>query len=146
MPELLPNIKEFNEITAVIFAQLYVSFPIDLKLEPVEVGKALGVSESSTLPSGRAFNEMFSHTLVRLIREGFVDSYGTYPRERCVLTTKAMTVMNVIPPNLKQPLGSELREAAENGASAANKSRMAELIGDFFGSFTGSVWKSLGNG
>src|SRR5450759_64339 len=146
MADLQPNIKEFNEITAVIFAQLYVSFPADLKLEPAEIAKVLGVSETEKLPSGRAFNEIFAHTLARLIREGFVDSYGDYPRERCVLTTRAMTVMNVIPPNLRQPIGSELREATRDGSSTASKKRMADLMGEFFGSRVGSMWKSIGNG
>jgi hypothetical protein len=146
MPDLPPNVKEFNEITAVIFAQLYPSFPVELKLDPVEVAKVLGVTETAKLPSSRAFNEVFEHTLMRLIREGFVDSYGSYPREKCVLTTKAMSVMNVIPPNLKKPMGSELGDATQDGSSPAGKSKMAELIGEFFGSFTGSMWKSLGNG
>jgi hypothetical protein len=146
MVDLPPNVKEFNEITAVIFAQLYHSFPIQRGLDPIEVAKVLGISETAKLPSGRAFNEVFAHMLERLIREDFVDSYGSYPREKCVLTTKAMSVMNVVPPNLKKPMGSELGDATQDGSSAANKSKMAELIGEFFGSFTGSMWKSLGNG
>jgi hypothetical protein len=146
MVDLPPNVKEFNEITAVIFAQLYQSFPIQRELDPIEVAKVLAISETAKLPSGRAFNEVFAHTLERLIREDFVDSYGSYPREKCVLTTKAMSVMNVIPPNLKKPMGSELGDATRDGSSPANKSKMAELIGEFFGSFTGSMWKSLGNG
>jgi hypothetical protein len=146
MPDLPSNVKEFNEITAVIFAQLYPSFPLELRLDPAEVAKVLGITETAKLPSGRAFNEVFEHTLVRLIREGFVDSYGAYPREKCVLTTKAMSVMNVIPPNLKKPMGSELGDATRDGSSPDNQNKMAELIGRFFGSFTGSIWKSLGNG
>jgi multidrug efflux pump subunit AcrA (membrane-fusion protein) len=55
-------------------------------------------------------------------------------------------VMNAIPPNLKRPIGAELREATQDGSSTASKSRMAELMGDFFGSAAGSFYKSLGNG
>ena len=37
--ELPPNIKEFNEITAVIFSKLYESFPLDRKLDPAEIAQ-----------------------------------------------------------------------------------------------------------
>lgn len=121
-------------------------FPINRKLEPAEVAKVLGTSETDELPSGRKFNDVFAHTLERLIREGFVNSYGSYPRERCVLTTKAMTVMSVVPPHLKEPMGTELQIATQNGSSAESKNKMAELVGAFLGSFTGSIWKSIGSG
>jgi hypothetical protein len=55
-----------------------------------------------------------------------------------------MTVMNVVPPKLKQPFAFELSEATKNGLSEANKRKMADLMGNFFGSFAGSVWKSMG--
>ena len=135
---------EFNEITAVIFSQLYGSFSVERDLDPAAIANVLGVSTSTNLPSGRSFNIVFISTLGRLIHEGFVHSYGHLHKERCVLTTKAMAVMNVVPPKLKQPFAAELTEATKNGSSDANKKKMAELMGSFFGSFTGSIWKSMG--
>ena len=143
-PELRANIKEFNEITAVIFSQLYESFPVERDLDPAAIARVLGFSTSENLPSGRPYNTVFIHSLALLIREGFIYSYANLNRERCVLTTKAMAVMNVVPPKLKQPFAAELTEAMRNGSSDANKRKMAELMGNFFGSFTGSIWKSIG--
>ena len=139
-----PNIKEFNEITAVIFSQLYGAFPVERDLDPAGIARVLGASTSTDLPSGRSFNTVFIHTLGLLIREGFVHSYGHLHRERCVLATKAMAVMNGVPPQLKRPFAAELTEATKNGSSDANKRKMVELMGNFFGSFTGSVLKTMG--
>jgi hypothetical protein len=141
-PELPPNIKEFNEITAVMFSKLYESFPIDRRLDPDEIAAALGLSDRlANLPSGRSFNSVWISTLGLLTREGFVHSYAAVQHERCVLASKAMAIMNVVPPELKQPFASELAEATRD----ANKIKMAELIGSFLGSFTGSAWKSMGS-
>ena len=62
-----PNVKEFSEITAVIFYQLYASFPVDRDLNPDDVAGVLGVSISDILPSGRTFNIIFINTLGWLI-------------------------------------------------------------------------------
>ena len=82
------------------------------------------------------------NTLALLIREAFVHSEGPLPRDRCVLTSKAMTVMGVVPPQLKQPFASELSQAIKDD----DEGRLATLIGDFFGSFAGSFWKSMAMG
>ena len=143
--ELPPNIKEFSEITAVMFSQLYESFPVDRNLNPAEIATALGVVDPlAPLPSGRSFNSVLISTLGLLIRESFIHSYGNLQRERCVLATKAMAVMNVVPPKLKQPFASELSNAMQNSSSEASKRRLADLMGSFFGSFAGSIWKSMG--
>ena len=71
--ELPPNIKEFSQIAAVIFSELYKSFPVGQNVDLVEVAKVLRISDiNSTLPSGRSFNLVFINTLNLLIREGFV--------------------------------------------------------------------------
>jgi hypothetical protein len=142
--ELPANIKEFSEITAVIFSQLYESFPVDRNLDPTEIARTLGISDiNANLPSGRSFNVVLIHTLALLIREGFVHSYGNLQRERCVLATKAMSVMNVVLPQLKQPFATELNQAIQG---SKDEGRLAALMGDFFGSFTGSLWKSMAMG
>lgn len=143
--ELPPNVKEFNEITAVIFSHLYQSFPVARDLSQAEIGRALGVPDATTaLPSGQSFHLVFISTLGLLLHEGFVHHYGNLNHERCVLTTKAMAIMNVTPPRLRQPFATELDEAIRGRASDASRRKLAELMGNFFGSFTGSIWRSMG--
>jgi hypothetical protein len=95
---LPPNIQEFNEITAVVFAQLYIAHPMPKTLEPDEVAGVLGIAPNATLPSGRTFNEVFAYTVGRLLHQGYIFSNGHHPRDRDVLTDKALAVMNVVPP------------------------------------------------
>ncbi len=143
VPEPPPNIKEFSEITAVIFSQLYASSPVDRKLDLVKMANVPGLSNTNAnCPSGRSFNDVFINTLGLLIREGFVDSYAAVQHQRCVLATKAMAVMGLAPPPLNQPFASELSEAIQAGNG---KGRLAAFIGDFFGSFRLAFWKSIGS-
>ena len=143
--KLLPsNIREFNEITAVIFAKLYVLFPEPVFIDIGEAAKVLGISSATNeLRSGRTFGDVFSHTLTWLIEEGFITTRPSTPRPRCVLTTKALTVMNLIPPNLTKSLGTQIMEATKNGSSESGKSEMVGLMGNFFGNFVGSMTKTI---
>jgi hypothetical protein len=143
-PGIPPNIKEFNEITAVIFSKLYDSFPVDRNLDPAEIAASLRVADiNAPLPSARSFNLVLISTLGLLIREGFVHSYGNIQRERCVLATKAMAVMTFAPPGSSQPFGVQLAEATARVTSGDDKGHIAQMMGDFFGSFAGSFWKSM---
>ena len=142
---LPPNIQEFNEITAVIFAQLYISHPLPKNLEPDEVASVLGKLRSDILPSGRTFNDVFAHTLGWLVSQGFVLPLGNHPRERDLLTAKALTAMNVVPPSLNQSLGTQITEATKEGTSDTGKSKIAELMGNFFGGFAASAAKTIGS-
>jgi hypothetical protein len=142
--KLPPNIREFNDITAIIFSQLYISFPVPRSLSPDEIALLLAIKRTDQLESGRPFNEVFAHTLQRLIKEGYIESLGLIPTDRCVLTTKAMAAMNVTPERLEQPLGSELNEITKD--AAPDKSRIAQWMGDFIGAFTGAMVKSIGPG
>jgi len=88
--KLPPNMQEFNEITAVIFGQLYIAFPVGEGIDIDRVAKVLGLADRrQQMPSGRPFNEVFVQTLGWLIAEGFVRSMGL-PQERVVLATKAI--------------------------------------------------------
>jgi hypothetical protein len=146
-PKLPPNMQEFNEITAVIFGQLYDAFPVPQNVDIDQIAKVLGLADrQQQMSSGRPFNEVFVHTLGWLLREGFVRSEGNIAQERVVLATKAMTVMNIAPPSLSQPLGSQLADAAKDGSSEHAKSKMAELMGEFFGSLLGSLTKHMSGG
>jgi hypothetical protein len=47
MAETPPNIDEFNQIAALVFAQLYREFPVVVDIDKRAIAKALGVSETS---------------------------------------------------------------------------------------------------
>ena len=72
--------------------------------------------------------------------------FGVHPRERVLLTTKALAAINAVPEKLGQSIGSQLANAAKQGASNAGKLKLAELVGTLLGSFTGSATKSIGGG
>jgi hypothetical protein len=65
-PILPPNIREFNEITGVIFAQLYAVFPMIDDIDADAVAKALGHSLGDKLKSGRTFGEVLAYTVGEL--------------------------------------------------------------------------------
>jgi hypothetical protein len=112
--ELPANVQAFNEITAMLFGRLYGSFPVTMDISPDAVAHALGLQDrQARMSSGRAFNEVLSHTVQWLIKEDFVRSEGIFPLERVVLTAKAMAAMNRVPPSIIQPLGSELANATQ---------------------------------
>jgi hypothetical protein len=98
------------------------------------------------MESGRTFGEVLAYTVGWLASEEFIHPYGAHPRQRVVLTAKALAAMNAVPEKLGRPLGSEIAEAAREGSSDAGKNKLAELVGTLLGSFTGSAVKSIGGG
>jgi hypothetical protein len=142
--ELPSNMRDFNEITAVIFARLFKAFPVPLTLNPDEIAGVLGLTDrQQVMPSGRAFYEVLNHTVQWLIKEDFVRSQGHFPVERMVLTTKGMAALNIVPPSLNRPLGSEIAEATKEASTEGGKTKIAELMSDFFGFLLGSFTKSI---
>jgi len=142
--ELPPSIQDFNEITALIFGHLYTSFPIPTKLNPDELVSALGLQDRhAPMSSERPFDHLLSHTVQWLTNEDFIRSLHPIPLERVVLTAKGMAAMNVVPPTLSRPLGSELADAAGQASTEGGKRKIAELMGNFFGSLMGSFTKSI---
>jgi len=131
------NIKEFNEITAMILGEIYKSHPHPKTIDPAEIAKLLGVATSDKLPSGRTFNDMFSHTISWLARENFVNDLAAILPHRCILTARTLAAM-------KADLGPEFADATKEGSSESGKTKIAELMGTFFGAFTGSVVKAFG--
>jgi hypothetical protein len=142
-PETPANIQEFNIIAALIFTQLYRAFPGVEDIDRKNIAKAMGVVGddwgSHKLPSGRSFAEMMSFTNNWLASEGYIRALGFHAAERVMLTEKGLAAMKVIPDGLKNPLGSELRKAAESGTFNASS------IGDLIGGVIGGALKSLGS-
>ncbi len=145
-PILPLNIREFNEITGVIFAELYAVFPMLHDIDADAVAKALGHSLDDKMESGRTFGEVLANTVGRLASEGLIRPFGAHPRQRVLLTTKALAAMNAVPEKLGRSLGSQLADAAKQGSSEAGKIKLAELVGSLLGSFKGSAAKSIGGG
>jgi hypothetical protein len=143
-PKLRSNIREFSEIPGVIFSQLYESFPILRDIHPDEVARTLGLSPDGKMPSGRMFSDVLARTISWLDSEGFIHGAGLLPRQRVVLTAKALSAMSAVPPNLSRPLGSELADAASHASSETGKNKIVELVGNFVGSVLGSATKTIG--
>jgi hypothetical protein len=129
-PEVPPNIKEFNEITAVILAELYRAHPKPATIETSRIADILGHKPGDKLPSGHTFQDMEVHTLNWLDQEG-----GATTEARCALTAKTLGGF--------QTVGPKLAEAADQSSSETGKHKLAELMGDFFGAFTVSFTKSM---
>ena len=96
MAETPPNINEFNQIAALIFAQLYREFPVVVDIDRGAIAKALGVPEGDwgnhMLPSGRSFNDVLSGTIGWLMADNYTIGYGSSPFQRVILTTKGLQV------------------------------------------------------
>ena len=141
---LPPNMQEFNEITTVIFAQLYIQFPMPKDLSADEVAKTLELSGPDVKPpSGRQFNDVFVQVVIWLINEGYIHSPTPVPLARVSLTSKALTVMNAVPTRLSaapvtQSLGTQIMTAATDTSSASGKTFIGQVMGAFFGSISKS--------
>jgi hypothetical protein len=146
MAETPPNINEFNQIAALVFAQLYRAFPVVADIDREAIAKALGVSEENwanhMLPSGRSFNDMLSGTIGWLMADNYTIGYGSSPSQSVMLTTKGLQVMNAVPSPLKETVGTELRKATETSSGPFDLSKIGDLIGGVIGGFT----KSIGSG
>jgi hypothetical protein len=130
------NIKEFNEISAVILGEIYKSHPHPKVLDSAEIAKLLGISQNDKLPSGETFQGMFSHTVSWLGSEGVINLITLIAPHRATLTAKTLAAMT-------PSVGSALVVATSEGSSTSGKSKLAELMGEFLGAFAGSLVKSV---
>jgi len=153
--KLPANMQEFHQITTLVFAELYIEFPMRKDLSADEIATKLGLSDAEgTLPSGRKFNEVFHHTVAWLREEGYVQgqsqpmgAFGSTtglttvhfgPIRGITLTSKALTVMNVVPASLGgatsiEPLGPQILTAATDTSSAHGNTVIQNLMATFFG-------------
>jgi hypothetical protein len=146
MAETPPNINEFNQIAALVFAQLYREFPVEVDIDRGAIAKALGVSEGDwgnhVPPSGRSFAHVLSGTIGWLKADNYTLASGPVPFQRVILTTKGLQVMNAVPSPLKETVGTELRKATETSSGGFDLSKLGDLIGGVIGGIT----KSIGSG
>jgi hypothetical protein len=139
-----PNIEEFNIIAGLAFAQLYKAFPARIDINREAIAKEMGIDTdlSHRLPSGRPFSEILAYTLSWLQDEKFINGSGPEHAswQKLVLSQKGLAAMNAVPAEITESYGSKLATASGESSAA---SKVAEVMGSFFGSFTKS-W--LGNG
>ena len=138
MADTPPNIKEFNTIAGLIFAQLYDAFPAVINVEAMAVARAMGIEGEAwnghVLPSGQSFMAAFSNTIGWLGDEDFTRYRGGSPEEGVRLTSKGLAAMNVVPLGLKQSVGTALAQSAQKGS--VDFSRVGDLIGGTIAGFT----------
>jgi hypothetical protein len=110
--DLPPNVREFNTLAGLILAKLYLCLPGFAALQMVEFAQAMNIPESEIdsrkLASGVSFHALWNDTLVWLSAEGFTRPTNMARPEILTLTMKGLGVLNAVPPDLKQTLGTAM--------------------------------------
>jgi hypothetical protein len=134
--ELPPNIKEFREITGVVLSECYKSHPKPTSVHFSKIAQILSRSPSAVMPSGRTFQDICVDSISWLTREDLIKETTIAPdgSPQCNLTARSLGGIKAI--------GSDL-SAVSDPSSETGKREIAELMGNFFGAFTGSTVKTL---
>lgn len=137
------NIDRFNEITGLIFGQLYEAFPIPIGLRP----RLVGIEEREGAVEGAATaaalglevqsddEVLFKHSVTWLIQAEYLVSgdhqYGSTYFQSARLTAKGLEVLNAVPPALtkREPLGEQLVAASKSGGKELVRSITTEALG-----------------
>lgn len=135
-PEIPENIKEFNQIAGLIFAQLYTTFPVAIDIDLQAIANAIGVEGdlNRTLPSGRTAAQQIANTVVWLNDSGYTYARGGSPSQRVTLAEKGLAALNAVPAGLSATIGSSLVQAA-SGTGQKDLSPIGSLIGGMLGGF-----------
>lgn len=149
------NINQFNLYTAYIFARLYSSFPIRIRIDFADVIKQVDFKDDHVVEGKDQFErniEVARHTAEWLISEGYISGNSVTHKtvkptnplsgdvhlsavvtfqglENGTLTSKALHVLRATPSSLDQPLGDKITDAVENVGVEASKAAIGELIG-----------------
>jgi hypothetical protein len=115
------NIKEFNQITLVVFSKLYVEHPLEKTIDPAEVAAVLGVSPTGNLPSGRPFKKVFEETMRWLHTQGFTNTYGSHASERASLGFRQHTFVADIVRNHWHGFGESHRRGGRRQQETARR-------------------------
>ncbi|WP_405119219.1 hypothetical protein [Pseudomonas leptonychotis] len=129
------NIDRFDEITGLIFAKLYKSFPVPTELSPVLI---VGTNLRERAPDGLGTiqNEnayFFTACLEWLRSAGYLDigdsfDDGTYIS--CVLTAKGLEVLKAVPESIHSgpSLGEKLVDASKSGTKELVRGVVGEAL------------------
>jgi hypothetical protein len=148
------NIDYFNEITGLIFYELYTSFPVRIGIDPEIIANEMSVKISrpdpparpdlrlspvdgsprfSQLDNGMDFLVLLQSSKWWLQEEGFIRGGDENGTGRIQLTTKAMLAMNATPESLDKSLGAKLGEAVKSTGSQARSAIICETVGQILG-------------
>jgi hypothetical protein len=141
------NVREFYTIAGLIFSQLYKALPVPENIDTAGIAEAMGVAggdwSKHNLPSGRSFNEMLQCTIGWLNDQDYIKAFGAHASQNAMLTTRGLAAMSAVPFEQKEPLGTALRKAVEEGSAPK---RDLNRIGDLMGGFFGGLIKSISSG
>jgi len=125
------NIDLFNEYTALIFARLYETFPLDQHFDPF---KELGINEAEYQMCDKPLPrevQVFYATITWLNQTGYIAGDGSEPWYFVGrLTAKGLEAMKAVPASIdcSEPIGEKLLEAVKDGSTEAGKNLVAKLL------------------
>lgn len=128
------NIEKFDDITAKVFAELYLSFPVPKTLmaeDFVESAMVFDERHGMEIPTDDA--EFFIATAEWLMQAGYL-TCKPYPYLRvddAVLTAKGLEILKAIPDsvNSKSTIGEELATTAKEGGKEIARGLVSEALG-----------------
>ncbi|VVP05437.1 hypothetical protein PS903_03001 [Pseudomonas fluorescens] len=128
------NIEKFDDITAKVFAELYLSFPVPKTLmaeDFVESAMVFDERHGMEIPTDDA--EFFIATAEWLMQAGYL-TCKPYPYLRvdnAVLTAKGLEILKAIPDsvNSKSTIGEELATTAKEGGKEFARGLVSEALG-----------------
>lgn len=137
------NIDRFNEITGLIFGQLYEAFPIPIVLRPRLIGieeregavEGAGIAAAMGVEAQSEEVILFKHSVTWLIQAEYLKSthydIGSGYFDSARLTAKGLEVLNAIPTALtkREPLGEQLVAASKSGGKELVRSITTEALG-----------------
>lgn len=137
------NIDRFNEITGLIFGQLYEAFPIPIAHRPRLIGieeregavEGAGVAAAMDAEVQSEEVILFKHSVTWLIQAEYLkcthQDIGSGYFESARLTAKGLEVLNAVPPALtkREPLGEQLVAASKSGGKELVRSITTEALG-----------------
>jgi hypothetical protein len=144
MAELPARIKSFNTICALVFEELYETFPIGADLKFVDIIAKAPELEDMDAIDIEASEEMFRHTLRWLEEEGFV-RVGSKTLGGGIhdvrLTMMGFAVLGQIPQAVetaKAPLIDRVKQALGRGGAVASSEALRLVVGSVFGAVLAS--------
>ena len=123
------NIKQFDEVAAIIFSHLYDQFPSPSGMEMHKlVGGKIDTDNLYICPK----TNFSKHVVNWLTEEGFIKSSGGNfaMYNQCVLTAKGLDALNATPESLggKETVISKLKSGLATGSSEVIKSAISASV------------------
>ncbi|TNY28540.1 hypothetical protein [Thermomonas haemolytica] len=154
MPSDTPrNIELFNRIVVLLLAKLYESFPVPVTIESGQLGAE--ATEGFTEDEEEIFHAVVSvahETALFLREEGLLSFQGDVnlldgKLHSARLTMKGLALLGRVPEQIDasargESLGSQIRAAANRGAS----DYLASLVGQVVGASVGAGWRAFSAG